>query len=265
MSDPSPSPTQLEPNPQARYHQLDSRWEKIAIFSFGVIFVLIILIVAIFLPEPSDFQYTIIRIILALAAAGVAALIPGFIEIEYKPFVRAGGALAVFAVVYFFSPAALVTSAKAQLSRLVEDRQKGEMFKTIGSERAFWLEFTDRRDNIVRMQNCIKIKTCDSSELQAYISEQVKSSGDKGDQMERVSAITDFYVNIARQAKSGTIRVYDACVCFGREIEEWQRSYLVLIRDISAVNGVDVDYQKELADFAFGKCTVDMFDKPCRG
>ncbi|MEM9766179.1 MAG: hypothetical protein AAF968_27510, partial [Pseudomonadota bacterium] len=50
------------------------------------------------------------RIILALSAAGVAALVPGFIDVQYRQLVRAGGAMAVFVVVFFFSPASLVSN-----------------------------------------------------------------------------------------------------------------------------------------------------------
>jgi hypothetical protein len=85
-------------------------WERVAIFAFGVIFVGALLAVAIFCPNPTQFQYTVFRIILALAAAGIAALIPGLIKVKI-PGVRAGGALAVFVFVYYFSPAALVTAA----------------------------------------------------------------------------------------------------------------------------------------------------------
>jgi hypothetical protein len=52
-------------------------WERISIFAFGVIFVIALLLLAIFFPEPTPFQYQVFRIVLALAAAGVAALIPG--------------------------------------------------------------------------------------------------------------------------------------------------------------------------------------------
>lgn len=90
-------------------------WERIAIFSFGVIFVTLLVAIALFLPEPTNFQYTVLRIVLALAAAGVAALIPGFIEVKYRQAVRAGGAIAVFVVVYFFSPASLVSNRDQNL------------------------------------------------------------------------------------------------------------------------------------------------------
>ena len=86
--------------------------ERIAAFVFGVVFVSVILAIALSLPEPSNFQYTVFRIVLALAAAGVAAMIPGFIAVEVNTVVRAGGAIAVFVIVYFSSPAELVRKAK---------------------------------------------------------------------------------------------------------------------------------------------------------
>jgi hypothetical protein len=83
-------------------------WERIAIFTCGVVFVFTLLIVGIFVREPSNFLYTICRIIIALAAAGIAAIIPGFLEINLNNIIRAGGAMAVFIVVYFYNPAGLV-------------------------------------------------------------------------------------------------------------------------------------------------------------
>jgi len=84
-------------------------WEKVSIFVFGVVFITLLVGISLFLPNPTDFQYTTLRIVLALAAAGIAALVPGFIEVQYKQIIRAGGAIAVFVIVYFFSPATLVS------------------------------------------------------------------------------------------------------------------------------------------------------------
>jgi hypothetical protein len=93
------------PSPGERMVQ----WERIAIFAFGVLFTAALVILAIFFPIPTQFQYLVFRIVLALACAGVAALIPGMINVDI-PYVRAGGALAVFVFVFRFSPAALVVS-----------------------------------------------------------------------------------------------------------------------------------------------------------
>jgi len=68
-------------------------------FSFGVTFVAALIILAIRFPEPTSFQYNVFRIVLSLAAAGAAAMIPGFINIEVNPttglLIRAGVACPV--------------------------------------------------------------------------------------------------------------------------------------------------------------------------
>lgn len=85
--------------------------QVIVAFSFGVVFVVTLLLLAMFFPKPTPFQYNVFRIVLSIATAGVAAMIPGFINLSLSPSaqlaIRAGGALAVFVIVYFFNPAQL--------------------------------------------------------------------------------------------------------------------------------------------------------------
>ena len=88
--------------------------ERKAAFAFGVLFVAVLLGLAVVFPEPTAFQYTVFRIVLSLAAAGVAALVPGFLEVNVSTWVRAGGALGVFVVVYFYNPATLIVRATEQ-------------------------------------------------------------------------------------------------------------------------------------------------------
>src|SRR5262245_37964538 len=87
---------------------MKKRTQQLFAFAFGVTFVVTMLILAIAFPNPTPFQYTVFRVVLALAAAGVAAMIPGFLEVEIPGWLRAGGALGVFVVVYFYNPAAVV-------------------------------------------------------------------------------------------------------------------------------------------------------------
>ena len=84
-------------------------WEKVAGFIFGAVFIVVLLVLAVFIPEPTDTQYATFKIILAVAAAGVGGVLAGFIHVDgtLEQFsVRAGGALALFVIVFFFSPAA---------------------------------------------------------------------------------------------------------------------------------------------------------------
>jgi hypothetical protein len=85
--------------------------ERLAVYIFGVVFVVAILITAIVYPKPTPFQYTVFRIVLALACAGIAAFVPGFIEVAVSTIIKAGGAIAVFVIVFFWNPAPLFVEA----------------------------------------------------------------------------------------------------------------------------------------------------------
>ncbi len=95
---------------------LEARTKLLAFF-FGLCFVTALLVLAICLPDPTAFQYTVFRIVLALAAAGVAGVIPGMIRLKVQPgtalLIHAGGALAVFVMVYLLAPAALTKEQPA--------------------------------------------------------------------------------------------------------------------------------------------------------
>jgi len=81
-------------------------------FGFGALLLIALLLIALKLKYPTDFQYLIMRVLLALASACVAIFITGFLRVQIKHFIEAGGALAVFVIVYFRAPAALPQAAK---------------------------------------------------------------------------------------------------------------------------------------------------------
>ena len=73
---------------------------------FGGAFAIIFLLIAIFDRDPPVHSVFIYRVLLSLTAAGLGAVIPGFIDVTVSNYVRAGGALALFVIVYFWNPAA---------------------------------------------------------------------------------------------------------------------------------------------------------------
>lgn len=86
-------------------------WQMLLAFWFGLFFVLTLLGLAVFVPSPTDAQFFVFRVVLALAAAGIGAIIPGLIEVSVSIYVRAGGAIALFVLVYLFNPPGLVRTA----------------------------------------------------------------------------------------------------------------------------------------------------------
>jgi len=91
-----------------REHVMKNRTQQQLAFAFGTVFVIAMLVLAVAFPHPTAFQFTVFRVVLALAAAGVAAMVPGFLEVAISTWLRAGGALGVFVVIYFFNPASLI-------------------------------------------------------------------------------------------------------------------------------------------------------------
>lgn len=106
----------------------------IAAFVFGLVFIITLLVLAIVFPKPTPFQYSVFRIVLSLACAGIAAMIPGFINLELESTIglilRAGGALAVFVLVYFFNPARLAIEAGSE--ETVEELSSSSQPQIIG-------------------------------------------------------------------------------------------------------------------------------------
>jgi hypothetical protein len=87
-----------------------ARWPETALaFGFGLAALATVLWLAFRGSELTEPQFEILRIVLALAGGGVGAVIPGFLDLNLKSggklALRAGGALAVFVVLYFWSPA----------------------------------------------------------------------------------------------------------------------------------------------------------------
>jgi hypothetical protein len=96
------------------------RW---AVFAFGVLFVGVLLTLVVAIRDPTPAQMVVFRTVLALAAAGVAAFVPGLLHIEL-PVVRAGGALAVFVLVYLYSPAEVAVRPAPALPQPVVSRYR---------------------------------------------------------------------------------------------------------------------------------------------
>jgi len=95
-------------------------------FGFGVVFVTALLVLAVALPNPTATTFFIFRVVLALSAAGVGAVFPGLLVVNVTKFIRAGGALGLFVLVYLMNPPALVVSADADLV------ERGEIALTQG-------------------------------------------------------------------------------------------------------------------------------------
>lgn len=94
-------------------------WEKVTMITSGLALIAVLLCLAVLVPEPTDFQIFVFRIVLAIGASAFACVIPGFLNIESRSkllLIRAGGALAVFVLIYILNPPQLAKGEKTSHS-----------------------------------------------------------------------------------------------------------------------------------------------------
>ncbi len=75
------------------------------LFYFSIGALLLLLALTVFAPGWQRDNNTLAHVLMALAAAGVAATLPGFLNFEWGAGLKSGGSLAVFVLVYFLQPA----------------------------------------------------------------------------------------------------------------------------------------------------------------
>src|SRR4029077_524775 len=75
------------------------QWHLLALFGFGIVFISVLLWLLFLRPAISQAQCYLVRIVLALAAAGIGAIIPGTISANAPGVAKAGGAAAFFVIV----------------------------------------------------------------------------------------------------------------------------------------------------------------------
>jgi len=81
------------------------------LLALGIIFLAFTVIIVLKIPQPTEVQMWIFRIIASLGAACIGAFIPGLFEISSqstKITFRATGAAAFFVLMYLFNPPDLV-------------------------------------------------------------------------------------------------------------------------------------------------------------
>ena len=80
----------------------EANWDKRTLFMFGACACSILLLVAVFDKTPTRTSWHIYNCVLALAAGGIASLLPGTLSLNWHPGIRATGALALAVLVFYF-------------------------------------------------------------------------------------------------------------------------------------------------------------------
>jgi hypothetical protein len=94
-----------------------ANFERYSVFIFGVVFLSVMIILSIWIPEPTKSQFFTLKLAMALAAAGIGALLPGLLELKIPliptSFIKASGAIGLFIIVWYTDPAKLAINGIA--------------------------------------------------------------------------------------------------------------------------------------------------------
>lgn len=97
------------------------KWPKIVAVASGLAFLVAILIIAIAIRELTPFRLFVFRTVLALAGAGFGAALPGLLNVTFKAIpnvvIEAGGAIALFVLIYKINPAQLAAPGRPSRKR----------------------------------------------------------------------------------------------------------------------------------------------------
>ncbi len=111
----------------------------------GIGLALLITALIVFIPCPTSSQYEVFHTFLALCAAGLGAVIPGFLNVEYKGVLRAGGALALFVLVFWGGPDLAIAEGKCAnepfdlVLRLRPEAPNAEYPPLVGAQLWLWV------------------------------------------------------------------------------------------------------------------------------
>ncbi|MDP8078975.1 hypothetical protein [Phocoenobacter skyensis] len=86
-------------------------WKTIVGLVIGVSFTILIILLAVVIPEPTKTQFFIFRGVFSISLSAISAIIPGLLNVEsrYKKLsIRATGAIAIFIIVWLCNPPALI-------------------------------------------------------------------------------------------------------------------------------------------------------------
>lgn len=81
---------------------------KYITLAIGLVLVFLSFAFAMFMDNPSQFKIFIIRSTFAVGCAALASFVPGWINVNVKGYIKAGGAIAIILIFYFFNPPAML-------------------------------------------------------------------------------------------------------------------------------------------------------------
>ncbi|MBY5637695.1 hypothetical protein HFO39_23485 [Rhizobium leguminosarum] len=211
-----------------------------------------------FFPNPTPAQYSIFRIVLALAGSGLSALIVGELGVQISGIngvrLQATAGIAVLVLLFFFSPASLVVNeplvAASKLVSLLEDPK---------SPQNAAIRFLDDRMKKKDIQTPLQLARQPTEEALTQLDKSIHAALDEPTTATHYRTVLDFYKSVVGCAQNSTCDTPTICEKFFENIDAFRTFYCGEISDS--------DHQEEtkMADsfekFAVDNCRINFVSK----
>lgn len=142
-------------------------------------------------------------------------------------------AVVFIAFMYFASKA-----EASVISRYRDEVTRGDLSDILKMENAYWVR-PDIRHDIDKLQAEVEAGVGGAIyNLQKYLDDTI-SKPENYDIAKYVNYISDFYVDLVEDANRGIVGRDAVKVCFCKEIDNWQRSYLLTLTRLQVTLGRD--------------------------
>lgn len=201
-------------------------------FTFGVTFIIVLLILALVVKDPTNYQYTVFRIVLALAGGAFAATLTGSLDIFFPLFkrgwIKASAGFGVFVILFFFSPASLVADeAKFRTENYINQYNdtNGDIFKSQEALIEIW-------ENDPKAKELINAVTENTNEitlgnLKKYNDDMYLKN------KSHFKTLDIFFKEIITCVEQKNCDSSRACEAFFEEIEDFRQNYCDQLMEIA--------------------------------
>ena len=202
-------------------------------FAAGFVLLLIVLVVVAFGDDPTPVQYTIYRMVIAIAGAGFAVALTGSLEVRFpllgSGYVKATAAFAALVILYFFSPASLsVDEAKFEARRLIDDYKHANV-AVVDARRTLGANWVLEKDGRTLAENATEPNQAKLEHLRKLL----RGWFDEQGKAEAFATMTDFHGRIFDCVGDGTCDRGMSCREFFREVQGFRNLFCDRIIEVT--------------------------------
>lgn len=221
-------------------------------FILGFFLLVFVLCIVAFGDDPSPLQFTIYRIVIAIAGAGFAVALTGTLEVQFpilgNGYIRATAALGVLVILYFFSPATLAVDGGAVETKRLTDSYYYENSEVVAARKLLGANWELEKYGEILAEKGKKPNQENLESVRKMIRKFFEGEG----RASAFTTVTSFHDRIFDCVNKGSCDTNISCREFFKEIEGFRNLFCDRIIEVS--DRFSLDLWDRYRDFSENTC-----------